>query len=857
MATDTNHEEDEVFSLNEEEEEEESGSDESEEEIEPKLKYERIGNDLTRILSKDAASCMAVHTKFLALGTHWGIIHILDHTGNNIRDKELLVHTTTVNQISIDDNGDNIASCSDDGRVIITGLFTTDNNQNVTFDRPVKAVALDPMFYKSGSGKHYVTGDDKLILNEKGFLNRNKKIELHQGEGPIRNIKWRGDFIAWANDYGVKIYDMISRSRITFITKDHDLRPDLYRCHLCWKDNRTLLLGWGTKIKICVVKDRQGSSNNDLPGRYVEIIGMFSTDIFICGIAPLGENVVLLSCEKDSQQQEGGKLVASRPHLQIIKPCMDDYEEISNDALSIRGFQEYRSNDYHLAVVESLGITGVKQQVVVNVLNNRTETFQTMPVYVELQRAMSAAVTHDMDLKKHNFQEIGRRYLNFLLEEQRFDDAAQLCVKILGKNKDLWETEVYKFTKIKQLKAIAPYLPRIEPQLSPAIYEMVLNEFILTDCERFLQLVKEWPHNLYNIQTIVNAVLDRLDRDKHNKILLQTLGELYSYERAFDKALAIYLRLQHKDVFKLIYKHKLFSAISDKIEQLMQFDQEQAVTMLIDNIDSIPMEKVVHQLEKSREFLHVYLDKLFTKDPDLSKEYHGHQVKLYAEFNRSRLLPFLRSSKWYKLQMAMEECEVRDFIPEQVYLLGRMGNTKQALQLITERLKDVNQAIEFCKEMNDPDLWEHLISYSIDKPTFITELLHNIGTHVDPIILIEQIQEKMEIPGLRDSLVKILQDYNLQISLREGCRKILVADSFHLLERIIKTQRRGLSVDNHQTCHICQQRILVNDLRYVSNVIVFYCKHAFHEDCLPSHSMENCVICTTQRRGPGSKPSPK
>lgn len=37
------------------------------------------------------------------------------------------------------------------------------------------------------------------------------------------------------------------------------------------------------------------------------------------------------------------------------------------------------------AVVESLGITGVKQQVVVNVLNNRTETFQTMPVDVELQ----------------------------------------------------------------------------------------------------------------------------------------------------------------------------------------------------------------------------------------------------------------------------------------------------------------------------------------------------------------------------------------------------------------------------------------------------------------------------------------
>ena len=39
----------------------------------------------------------------------------------------------------------------------------------------------------------------QLILNEKGFLGR-RTFVLHQGEGPIRNIKWRSHFIAWAND---------------------------------------------------------------------------------------------------------------------------------------------------------------------------------------------------------------------------------------------------------------------------------------------------------------------------------------------------------------------------------------------------------------------------------------------------------------------------------------------------------------------------------------------------------------------------------------------------------------------------------------------------------------------------------
>ena len=100
---------------------EEEEEDEEDEELEPKLKYERLGNDLSQILSKDAASAMSVHPKYCALGTHWGVIHILDPQGNNIVGKEINAHTTTVNQITIDANGDHIASCSDDGRVVITG----------------------------------------------------------------------------------------------------------------------------------------------------------------------------------------------------------------------------------------------------------------------------------------------------------------------------------------------------------------------------------------------------------------------------------------------------------------------------------------------------------------------------------------------------------------------------------------------------------------------------------------------------------------------------------------------------------------------------------------------------------------
>ncbi|KAK7109649.1 hypothetical protein V1264_013653 [Littorina saxatilis] len=842
----------------EEEEDEDEMDDEdeseSEEEVEPKLKYERIANDLTAILSKDAASCIAVHTKFLALGTHWGMIFILDHTGNNIRDKEIMAHTTTVNQISIDDKGEYLASCSDDGKVIIAGLYGTELNQTVSFDRPVKSVGIDPFFTKQGRGRQFVIGEEKLVLNEKsGLFRSNKTTTIHQGEGPVRNINWRGEFLAWANNMGVRVWDTSSRCLITRIDKDHSERPELYVCQLFWKDDRTLLVGWADRVKVCVVKEHRRQEAQDLPKRYVEITCMFKTDFYVCGIAPMGENLVILSYDLDGMQQEGGRMVCKRPHLQILDPGMHKHEEVSNDALSIRGFEEYRISDYHLECMpeENLFFIVSPKDVVVARLRDRDDHITWLMDHERYEEAMACASDHEKELKTHSYEAIGRAYLDYLLEEAHFAEAVKMCPKILGKRKDLWEEEVYKFAKIGQLRAISMCIPTQDPVLSPSIYEMVLFDFLQSDYAQFYQLIKTWPHELYNKEVMINTVVSRLDRDPDQELLIQSLGQLYAYQKAFDKALAIYLRLKNKDVFNLIQKHSLYRALSDQIRPLMALDSEQATKLLLDNMDKILVEKVVSQLSKRKDLLYVYLDQLFAKDNHAAHDYGGMMVELYAEYDRTKLLSFLRRSESYPLQKALEICERRGFVKEQVFLLGRMGNLIQALKMIMEGLGDVNHAIEFCKEQNDEELWENLITYSMDKPNFITALLHNVGADIDPIKIISRIQNKLSIPGLRDSLVKILQDYNLQISLREGCRKILVADSFNLLERLVKTQRKAIFLEDSQTCPVCAQQVLVQDVRFASNLVVFHCRHTFHEDCLPV-SVTSCTICSSQKRSPGS-----
>lgn len=54
------------------------------EEEEPKLKYQRMGGSLSSLLSTDAATCISVSDRMIALGTHCGAVHILDFLGNQV-----------------------------------------------------------------------------------------------------------------------------------------------------------------------------------------------------------------------------------------------------------------------------------------------------------------------------------------------------------------------------------------------------------------------------------------------------------------------------------------------------------------------------------------------------------------------------------------------------------------------------------------------------------------------------------------------------------------------------------------------------------------------------------------------------
>ena len=48
-------------------------------------------------------------------------------------------------QVSVDHAGEFYASCSDDGRVVVTGLYSDDHTLNFSMDQPVASIAIDPI----------------------------------------------------------------------------------------------------------------------------------------------------------------------------------------------------------------------------------------------------------------------------------------------------------------------------------------------------------------------------------------------------------------------------------------------------------------------------------------------------------------------------------------------------------------------------------------------------------------------------------------------------------------------------------------------------------------------------------------
>lgn len=880
-----------------EEEEEEEGTEE-----EPRFKYQRMGGSIQSLLSRgsDAPSCITVAERMIALGTNDGAVHILDYQGNQV--KEFAGHSAKVNDLSFDVEGEYIGSCSDDGYVVINSLFT-DEREKFEYHRPMKAVALDPDYARKSSRRFAAGGlAGQLLLNTKGWFGNRDQV-LHSGEGPIHAVKWRTSLLAWANDAGVKVYDAANHHRITYIERPRASPPaELLRPHLVWQDDRVLVIGWGTSVKIAAIRQKSSGGTNATDRNYssstsakqVDIVAAFRTDYFISGLAPYGDALLILAYipDKEDGEKEVGKGIpswqagcAKRPEVHIVTWKNED---LAADELSIYHFEHYKATDYGLAHApfsrsgsaatqwiagdEPLYYIVSPKDVIIAKPRNADDHIAWLLQHNQHDKALAAIEAGQAPIEL--LDEVGLSYLDRLISTGKYAQAAALCPKLLRGSATAWERWVFEFARHRQLSILVPYIPTKNPQLRDTAYEVALLALATNSAfhKQLLSTIHSWPSSIYSASTVISAIEQQLNMSFMTPTLKEALADLYVVDKQYEKAFAIYADLRKPGIFEFIEEHNLHDALQDKALALMTLDPKRAVALLVQQREFIKPSEVVSQLRKAennstyRYLLHEYLHALFETDPHAGKDFHGLQVELYAEYEPRLLLPFLRNSQHYSLDKAYEICTKTGLIKEEVFILGRMGNSREALALIINKLGDMEQAIEFVTMQHDDELWEELIKQSLSNPEMVGMLLEHTVGNLDPLHIVNMIPNGLQIPRLRDRLVKIVTDYRTETSLRHGCNDILKADCVNLLVKyfyearhaiyigsredelnvnqygrenaVIRRDDRRLSTEKNTTkssnsratgrCCICLDPL---SIQHVS-VIAFFCTHTYHITCL-------------------------
>lgn len=177
---------------------------------------------------------------------------------------------------------------------------------------------------------------------------------------------------------------------------------------------------------------------------------------------------------------------------------------------------------------------------------------------------MKYAESHWRRLRRHSVYEMGRKYLDHMMENGNFEDLGPLYQRIFKNDKRLWEEEVTRLILLNHVEAIGPYVPlgnrdaktgASQTKLEPHIYEAILVAMFKLDPRQdalLLEMIRSWPPQLYDVSKIVALLLDQLLQLPDNQTLLRALATLYSYQKKYDKSMSVYLKLGHKDVFHLI-----------------------------------------------------------------------------------------------------------------------------------------------------------------------------------------------------------------------------------------------------------------------------------------------------------------
>lgn len=116
---------------------------------------------------------------------------------------------------------------------------------------------------------------------------------------------------------------------------------------------------------------------------------------------------------------------------------------------------------------------GVVQDVVIGRPREGADRVAWLAARRRFPEALAVA-EQDAGIKAAARAALGEQYMQYLVDSEQYQAAAELAPRALRQDGAAWERWVYAFGQRRALACLAPRLPTLEPRLSAAAYDMAL-----------------------------------------------------------------------------------------------------------------------------------------------------------------------------------------------------------------------------------------------------------------------------------------------------------------------------------------------------------------------------------------------
>ncbi|SCW04305.1 LAFE_0H10616g1_1 [Lachancea fermentati] len=792
---------------------------EEEEEDPPLLKYTRITKLPKNFFKRDSISACLFHEKLFGFATHSGLLHLTKPDFTVIRTFKC--HRSSITSIHSD--GEYFATSSIDGTVVVGSILNPSDILACDFKRPVHSVVLDQN-YKST--KTFVSGGmaGEVILSQRNWLGNRVDICLEKGDGAIVGIHTVDDIIFWMNDAGITFYSIPSKKKllnVAFPIDDIAARPDLYWPSVHFPETDRIVIAWAHHVwtfKISLTRpisqsnplgsilSSAASSLRAVPDKKIELEHHLTLPLLVAGAVSFKDDQLLcLELPLTKQKDE----LIDVPELNVLD--LFTGEEMHNDKVVSKNYQNLNVNDYHLG--KYIGKSATEYYLISSndaICVHELSLKDRFDWYVENENYLKAWEIGAYAVSIAAKFEVGLKYIQEELGKKDWASAASSIHKIftgtdvsesdtsfVERFYEKWEEMIMFLVDKEKVKEIAPFIPQ-NPQFSHHLYDAVLLYYFNNgNLEEFSYYLHLWSTDLFDTEKFESLMEEKAESEESTSCIREELVYLLLEDHKYLQVIPHLLKLKDVRALDVLLSQNIISTFLDDIVEIVLLPYHgslkdlpklsmpkldlifsKPLELLVQSRHSISMDFLISKFSKPEELkvlLFLYMKKVSQKEPLLMASYGDYMVELYFEFDHTGLLYFLKSNTNYDLDKAIKICESDDkCYNELIYLWGRMGESKKALSLIIDRLDNPQLAIAFVKESSDVELWEFLVDYSMNRPKFIKELLNTYDDFRESYAeIIKKLPESVEVDGLQSTLNNVCRENFLSLNVNSGVFKIV------------------------------------------------------------------------------------